>query len=122
METEFLKSATRGEMEGQLHFSYSQLITFLICPAKYCHQYVMGTPWESKPIALPSGKAIHKAAEIYYLCLKETGEIISLGQMIDAFVAAYDGEIKNTEVEIFLKEGETFGALRNQETGSHPSD
>jgi len=113
METEFV-TTPRGEMESQLHFSYSQLSTFLICPMKYAHQYVWGTPWEIKPIALPFGKAVHKAAEIYYLCLKETGEIIPLGQMIDTFVAVFDGEIKQTEVEISLKEGETIGDLRDQ--------
>jgi CRISPR/Cas system-associated exonuclease Cas4 (RecB family) len=114
MENDFVKPESRQDFENQLHFSYSQLNTYLICPEKYCHSYVRGTPWESKPIALPFGKAIHKAAEIYYLCLKDTGEIIPLGQMIDTFVAVYDGEIKQTEVEISLKEGETIAGLRDQ--------
>jgi putative RecB family exonuclease len=114
MENDFVKPETRADFDGQLHFSYSQLSTFLICPMKYAHQYVWGTSWESKPIALPFGKAIHKAAEIYYLCLKETGEFIPLAQLIDTFVAAYDGEIKQTEVEISLKEGETIDGLKNQ--------
>jgi len=114
MENDFAKQEPREDFENQLHFSYSQLSSFLICPMKYAHQYVWGTPWEIKPIALPFGKAIHKAAEIYYLCLKDTGEIIPLGQMIDTFVAVYDGEIKQTEVEIRLKEGETIAGLRDQ--------
>jgi hypothetical protein len=37
---------------------------------------VWGTPWETKRVALPFGKAIHKAAEYYYRSLKDTGEII----------------------------------------------
>jgi putative RecB family exonuclease len=114
MENDFVKSESRADFEGQLHFSYSQLSTFLICPMKYAHQYVWGTPWESKPIALPFGRAVHKSAELYYLCLKETGEIIPLGQMIDTFVAVYDGEVKQTEIEISLKEGETIAGLRDQ--------
>jgi CRISPR/Cas system-associated exonuclease Cas4 (RecB family) len=114
MENDFAKTESREDFAGQLHFSYSQLSTYLICPAKFSHSYVLATPWETKPVALPFGKAIHKAAEIYYLCLKETGEIIPLGQMIDTFVAVYDGEIKQTEVEISLKEGETIAGLRDQ--------
>jgi hypothetical protein len=37
METEFI-TAPRREMENQLHFSYSQLSTFILCGFKYAHQ------------------------------------------------------------------------------------
>jgi CRISPR/Cas system-associated exonuclease Cas4 (RecB family) len=113
METEFV-TASRGEMEGQLHFSYSQLNTYLICPAKYGHQYVWGTPPETKPIALPFGKAIHKAAEAYYRNLKETGEIIPVDKVIATFEMVFANDLKSAEVELTLKEGETIGALREQ--------
>jgi CRISPR/Cas system-associated exonuclease Cas4 (RecB family) len=114
METEFVKPTPRGEMEGQLHFSYSQLSTFLICPAKYGHSYVWGTPWESKPVALPFGKAIHKAAETYYRNLKDAGEIIPVDQVIATFEMVFDNDIKSTEVELSHKEDETLGTLREQ--------
>jgi CRISPR/Cas system-associated exonuclease Cas4 (RecB family) len=113
METEFTM-APRGEMEGQLHFSYSQLSTFLICPAKYGHQYVFGTPPETKPVALPFGKAIHKAAEAYYRTLKDTGEIMPVDQVITTFEMVFDNDIKSAGLELTLKEGETLGALREQ--------
>jgi len=114
METEFSKPAPRGEMEGQLHFSYSQLSTFLICPMKYAHQYVWATPPETKPVALPFGKAIHKAAETYYRNLKDTGEIIPVDQVIGTFEMVFDNDIKSTEVELSHKEDETLGTLREQ--------
>ena len=114
METEFVKPAPRGEMEGQLHFSYSQLSTFLICPMKYAHQYVWATPPETKPVALPFGKAIHKAAEAYYRNLKDTGEIIPVDQVIATFEMVFDNDIKSTEVELSHKEDETLGTLREQ--------
>jgi len=113
METEFV-AAPRGEMEGQLHFSYSQLSTFLICPMKYAHQYVWGTPAETKPVALPFGKAIHKAAETYYRNLKDTGEIVPVDQVIGTFEMVFDNDIKSTEVELSHKEDETLGTLREQ--------
>ena len=103
METEFV-TVPRGEMEGQIHFSYSQLNTYLICPAKYGHQYVWGTPPETKSVALPFGKAIHKAAEAYYTTLKDTGEIMSVDQVIATFEIVFDNDIKSTEVELTLKE------------------
>jgi len=113
METE-LVAAPRGEMEGLLHFSYSQLSTFLICPMKYAHQYVWGTQPETKPVALPFGKAIHKAAEAYYRNLKDTGEIIPVDQVIATFEMVFDNDIKSTEVELSHKEDETLGTLREQ--------
>jgi putative RecB family exonuclease len=113
METEFM-TASRGEMEGQLHFSYSQLSTFIICPMKYAHQYVWGTQPETKPVALPFGKAVHKAAEVYYRNLKDTGEIIPVDKVIATFETVLDNDIKATEVEVTLKEDETLGALREQ--------
>jgi len=104
----------RGETEVQLHFSYSQLNTYLICPAKYAHQYVFGTPYETRPAALISGKAIHKAAETYYVNLKENGEIIPVEQIISVFESVMDNEVKKTEVEITYKEGENLESLREQ--------
>jgi len=114
METEFVKPAPRGEMEGQLHFSYSQLSTYLLCPMKFGHTYVWGTPPETKPIALPFGKAIHKAAEAYYRNLKDTGEIITVDQVIGTFEMVFDRETKNSDLELTMKEGVTVVALREQ--------
>jgi hypothetical protein len=52
MEAEFAKPTEREQGEAHLHFSFSQLNTYLMCPMKYAHSYVWATPWETKPIAL----------------------------------------------------------------------
>jgi CRISPR/Cas system-associated exonuclease Cas4 (RecB family) len=114
MKEQIVKPTSREEMETQLHFSYSQLNTYLICPMKYAHQYVWGTPYETKPVALLFGKSIHKAAENYYLNLKETGEIIPTDQVIATFESVFDRELKNTDAELTLKEGETLESIRDQ--------
>jgi CRISPR/Cas system-associated exonuclease Cas4 (RecB family) len=114
MEAEFVKPASREDFENQLHFSYSQLNTYLICPAKYAHEYVWGTPWETKPVELPFGKAIHKGAEAYYRALRDTREIMPIDQVIATFEMVFDSDIKNTDAELTLKEGETVRALREQ--------
>ena len=105
---------TRKETEVQLHFSYSQLNTYLICPMKFYFQYVVGVDWETKPVALIFGKSIHKPAEIYYVNLKENGEIIPVEQMIAVFESVMDTEVKKTKVEITYKEGENLESLRDQ--------
>ena len=114
METEFAKPPEREEMETHLHFSFSQLNTYLMCPMKFAHTYVWGTPPETKPIALPFGKAIHKGAEAYYRSLMDTGEIIPVDQIIETFKAVFDRETKNSDLELTMKEGETIGGLREQ--------
>ena len=114
MSLSVIQPKPREEAENQLHFSYSQLNTYLICPMKYAHQYVWGTPWQTKPAALPFGKSIHKAAETYYLSLLETGEIISVEQIIGVFESTFDQDIKNTEVELTFKNGENLESLREQ--------
>jgi len=107
----------REDFSAQLHISYSQLNTYLICPMKYAHNYVWGTPWESKPAALCFGKAIHKAAEDYYRNVQATGEIIPAEQMISVFESVLDAEINESEVELSFRDGETAGSLREQGIG-----
>ena len=114
MEPEFATTEPREDLAAHLHFSYSQLNTYLMCPMKFAHTYVWGTPPETKPIALPFGKAIHRGAETYYRNLMSTGEIIPVDQVIDTFTAVFDAETKNAEVELTMKEGETVGGLRDQ--------
>jgi len=77
MALQLVQQEPQGEENRQLHFSYTQLNTYLMCPARYSHQYMFDTPYETKPSALIVGKAIHRAVETYYVNLRETGEIIS---------------------------------------------
>lgn len=114
MTFQMVKPKPREEMETHLHFSYSQLNTYLICPMKFKFQYVEGVPWETKPVALIFGKAIHRAAETYYRNLQETGEIIRVDQVIATFESVFKGEIDKTEIEIIYKNGETAESIREQ--------
>ncbi|MBF0527743.1 MAG: PD-(D/E)XK nuclease family protein [Deltaproteobacteria bacterium] len=114
MSLENLKPVNREELAGQLHLSYSQLNAYLICPAKYAHQYVWGTPMETKPAALVLGSAIHKAAEAYYLKLKETGEVLALEQVVSVFEEVLRHEMESSGVEWSFKNGNSFEALRKQ--------
>ena len=114
MSLKLVKPEPTERAEVHLHFSYSQLSTYLICPMKYTFQYVQGVPWETKPVALPFGKAIHKAAETYYRNLMETGEITHVDQVIATFETVFDQDIQNSDIEITYKEGETSGILREQ--------
>ena len=100
--------------ETRLHFSYSQLNTYLICPMKYAHNYVWGTPWESRPVALCFGKAIHKAAENYYDHIQLQKGIMPVEEMIFIFESVFEFEINKTDIELSFKNGETSESVREQ--------
>ena len=117
MSLQMVKPPPRRETETHLHFSYSQLNTYLICPMKYAHNYVWGTPWETKPVALPFGKAIHKAAETYYKNIQETGEIIPVDQVIATFEIVFREETGKTDTALTFKNGENLETLREKGIG-----
>jgi putative RecB family exonuclease len=114
MALQLINPQKRDEIAIQLHFSYSQLTTYLICPMKYYFQYVIAAEWETKTAALLFETAIHKAVEIYYATLKEDGGIIPLSQVIAVFEAVMDHEVKTTEVPLTFREGENIESLREQ--------
>jgi len=109
-----VKQSKARQTKPHLHFSYSQLSTYLICPMKYAHQYVWATPWETKPVALLFGKAVHKAAEEYYKKLKAQGEIMPVDDLIATFEGAFTTEIDKTDIEITFKSGEDLETIRRQ--------
>ncbi|MBF0474936.1 MAG: PD-(D/E)XK nuclease family protein [Deltaproteobacteria bacterium] len=107
---------SRVNPEEQVHISYSQLSTYLLCPMKYAHSYVYGTAWEQKPVALIFGQAIHRAVEQYYLYRKDTDDTIPIGHLIDFFRQSLDHGFKDNEVPISFKKGETANHLQSQGT------
>ena len=107
-----VKPSHREELQNQLHVSHSQLSTYLICPAKYGHQYVYGTPSETKPAALPFGSAIHKAVENFYRIIQETGEVNPVENLITVFNACLDTEIEKSDVPWSFKNGDSFETFR----------
>lgn len=114
MNAQGLTSVTREDIDAQLHISYSQLNNYLLCPMKYAHNYVWGTPHESKPMALILGRAVHKAAQVFYTHLKQTHNFAPVDEICDAFKADFDESVKNTDVGITFKDGETVQTVRDQ--------
>jgi len=109
---EAIQLATVPKQEAHLHFSYSQLNIYLMCPMKYAHSYVYGTPWETRPAALAFGKAIHKAVEVFYRKLMEDGEIKSVEHLQDVFLLVFTGENKKAKIPLTFKPGEDFETLK----------
>lgn len=113
MSLQLVKSSTHEE-PAQLHVSYSQLFTYTLCPMKYAHNYVWGTPPETRLLALIFGKAIHAAAERYYRHIQETGTPLPLKDMTEAFETSFDRETKESDIKIGLKNGESLENARAQ--------
>ena len=100
------------EPEQSLHISYSQLRTYLTCPQRYLHQYVQGIAWERRSVALPFGKAIHKAVEEFYRTLQHTGTRLDADKLVSLFDLTLEQEIQGSQTEIQFKEGEDLASIR----------
>ena len=97
----------------QLHVSYSQVYTYLLCPCKYAHNYVWGTLPEHKPVPMVFGRAIHKAAEHYYLSLQDTGVVADVSELEQAFEKCFTDEINHSDVPIVFKKNQTAEDLQD---------
>ncbi|MBF0526031.1 MAG: PD-(D/E)XK nuclease family protein [Deltaproteobacteria bacterium] len=107
-------SSPRNHFSGELHISYSQLNTYLLCPMKYAHSYVYGSVPEHQPAALIFGRAIHRAVEQFYLYLKDTGERLPLVHLTDFFGYSCENGLRDMEIPIRFKEGENPDSLMSQ--------
>ncbi len=85
-----------------LHISHSQIFTYLNCSQKYKYQYVEQRPIERISIALPFGKAIHTAAECYYLSVKD-GDLLSLDMLQNIFKESLLRNVESVSVPILFK-------------------
>jgi CRISPR/Cas system-associated exonuclease Cas4 (RecB family) len=97
--------------DSHLHISYGQLKTYLTCPQKYLFQYVRGLPWEFIPEYYPFGRSVHKAAEVFYRTLKETGQRITLDELVNHFIETW---IRESQANIRFRDGQDKDTLREK--------
>ena len=109
-----LEELPKEEVIEQPYLSYSRLMTYQLCSARYSYQYVIGAKWERKSAALIFGKAIHKAVEEFYRTIQNSGEILSPDKMIPIFDNVLELEYFNCETEIVFKDGENLNTLKQQ--------
>jgi len=53
-------------MADRLHWSYSQVSTYLRCPLQYYFQYILGLPRHTVSSNLVLGSAVHEALAVYH--------------------------------------------------------
>jgi putative RecB family exonuclease len=68
-----------------LYISHNQIFTYLNCSLKYRFHYVEKRKPERISIALPFGKAIHAAEELFYRALKDTRKKEALNTLHEKF-------------------------------------
>lgn len=110
------ESATLADLRQELHISYSQIRTYLTCPAKFEHQYVRGTEPSHRPVALVFGGAVHSALQHYYVNLQTAREKIAESDFLDVFrLRLY--EAMDEPVPILFDEDDGEGRLVDQGVG-----
>ena len=103
-------------LREQLHVSYSQIRSYLICPKKYEFNYVLGTEPSHRPVNLVLGGAVHKALAAFYGHVRESGEAMLLDALQDAFTGFWDAEM-DREVPVVFDDGKDSGQVLDQGIG-----
>jgi len=96
-----------------LHVSYSQIRCFTLCPAKFEHQYLLGTEPSHRPVALVFGGSTHHALAAYYNHVQANGEAMSMEAIQDAFRGRWEAEM-DLPVPIEFGEKKDAGAFVDQ--------
>ena len=96
-----------------LHVSYSQVRTFLICPAKLEHSHILGTEPSHRPVALVLGGSVHHALAAYYGHVHQTGVKMPLEDLRAAFRDRFDAEL-DKEIPIRFDDKADSGAVIDQ--------
>ena len=107
-----LKAVPLEQLRQRLHVSVSQVNTYLMCPEKYRHSYVVGTPPSHRPVALGFGSAIHHALAVHYGFLKAHGKKPSPGRILAAFSDRWEVELRDS-LSIQYKAGEDAGKVKD---------
>ena len=77
------------------HVSVSSLKTYLMCPMKHAHRYLLRTEASHRSIALVLGVSVHEAVAEYYRFISEKGESPPPEFMTDALDTAWKGFEEN---------------------------
>jgi len=90
-------------LREQLHISHSQIFTYLNCSLKYWFAYVQQIPPQHSSIPLHFGSAIHKALEVFYQGIQQTGNKPPLSELEFIFTSKLHQSIEAQSVEILYK-------------------
>lgn len=104
------ENATLAVLRQELQVSYSQVRTYLLCPAKFEHLYVLGTEPSHRPVALVFGGAVHHALAHFYVNLMTAGEKIAESDFLDVFRMKLD-EAMDEPVPTLLDEDGSTGLV-----------
>ena len=96
-----------------LHVSYSQVRTYLLCPAKLQHSHILGTEPSHRPVALVLGGSVHHALAAYYGHVHRMGEKTPLEGLCAVFRDRFDAEL-DKEVPIRFDDRADSGAVIDQ--------
>ena len=107
-----LKAVPLEKLRQRLHVSVSQVNTYLLCPEKYKHSYVVGTSPSHRPAALSFGSAVHHALATFYGFLKAHNKRPSTGRIQAAFSDRWDVELRDS-LPIQYKSGEDAGKVKD---------
>jgi putative RecB family exonuclease len=97
------KNQALEKFTEELYLSYSQIFMYLNYSIKYRFSYVEQRPAERVSIALPFGRALHKALERCYRTLKDSGRVEPLGVLQNLFAETLSQRLNKIPHPVIFK-------------------
>ena len=76
------------------HTSISSIKTYLICPQKYFHRYVLDSEPTHRSVNLILGSAVHEAIATFYVGLGTTGKAPPEAELLSVFDDAWNRDLE----------------------------
>ena len=97
-------------LRESLHVSYSQIRSFMICPAKYAHNYILGTEPSHRPVNMVLGGAVHHSLANHYDHIMEKGTKPEEEALLSWFRDRWDEEM-DRPIPVLFDEKKDEGAI-----------
>ena len=76
------------------HTSISAIKSYLICPMKHCHRYVLRSESTHRSVNLVLGSAVHEAIAAFYVGLGAAGKAPTEAELLSAFDDAWSRDLE----------------------------
>ena len=76
------------------HTSISSIKSYLICPQKHYHRYILHSESSHRSVALVLGSAVHEGIEVFYRTIAETGEVPVLEMLTDTYTDSWNRDLE----------------------------
>ncbi len=104
------KAISLAALRQDLHVSYSQIKSYMICSRKYSFHYIEGVEPSHRPVNMVLGGAVHHALALHYGYIQEKDGKMPEEQLVQTFRDRWDEEM-DRPIPVVFDEKKNEGAF-----------